>query len=97
MTPLHDTLNDLEEKAKKAKACGPLLPDNFGRAWDAYAELHGVCTPDTVLALITALREAGEALKRIENPVLRGRPSYADWELRLIARDWRAKYAKGEK
>ena len=57
MTTLHDTLNDLEEKANKAKASGPLLPDNFGRAWDAYAELQGVCTPDTVLALITALRE----------------------------------------
>lgn len=60
-------------------------------------EYYAACSPDTVLALITALREAGEALKRIENPVLRGRPSYADWELRLIARDWRAKYAKGEK
>lgn len=90
------TTNDLEEKAKKAKACGPLLPDNFGRAWDAYAELQGVCTPDTVLALITALREAEKAFRWIENPVLHMRPSYADWELRLIARDWLKKYAKVE-
>lgn len=124
MTTLHDTLNDLEEKAKKATP-GPWVT-NEPASYNTYPGVYLVigdrpntddekivinddeatkdnlkyiaaCSPDTVLALITALREAEEALKRIENPVLRGRPSYADWELRLIARDWLAKYAKREK
>lgn len=121
MTTLHDTLNDLEEKAKKATP-GPIearLNPETG-AWHLVhtsvprglnggcyshilycdktdAEYIAACSPEMMLALITALREAEEALKRIENPVLPGRPSYADWELRLIARDWLAKYAKGEK
>ena len=51
---------------------------------------------DELKQLRAQLAEAEAAMKRIENPVLRGRPSYADWELRLIARDWLAKYAKGE-
>ncbi len=123
MTTLHDTLNDLEEKAKN------LLREHrpLHTIYVARKDFEQACSPDTVLALITALRElqarnefledvfnnqkefieggindkialreAEEALKRIENPVLHGRPSYADWELRLIARDWLAKYAKGD-
>jgi len=111
MTPLHDTLNDLEEKAKKATqgrfqfrstpVYGIRVLNSLGKTLVRLgpasnlrmdAEYIAACSPETVLTLITALREAEEALKRIENPVLRGRPSYADWELRLIARDWRAKF-----
>ena len=93
MTTLHDTLNDLEEKAKKATP-GPIearLNPETG-AWHLVhtsvprglnggcyshilycdktdAEYIAACSPDTVLALITVLREAREVIEKVAKPI----------------------------
>lgn len=99
---LHDTLNDLEEKAKKAKLAADidihrsLNQSDIRKRLDFSSYLNTCCDFDLILELITALRDAEETLKQIEDPALPGRPSYADWELRQQARWWLAKYAKGK-
>lgn len=59
-------------------------------------EYYAACSPDTVLTLITALREAGELFQvcqhcRCGNPEERCNHWAAN-----KARDWLAKYAKGD-
>jgi hypothetical protein len=138
---LHDTLNDLEEKADKTTPIYRVhYPprDYYGDEWDlldkhyidfvarSEAEEFAVksvnhrappwaqpniqviapddisLSPDTVLALITALREATEMAKSY---MLLSRYHWGDGSvtredvMRVLptARNWLAKYAKGEK
>lgn len=122
MTTLHDTLNDLEEKAKEATP-GPIearLNPETG-AWHLVhtsvprglnggcyshilycdktdAEYIASCSPETVLALITALREAEEAMSmgafhHNSCPWLNGKECYC---AREKVDKWLAKYARGE-
>lgn len=94
MTTLQDTLNDMEEKAKKAtpgkwttfhpklRYCAndiaaetrggePFVLAQMNRNmenWKEDASYIAACSPDTVLALITALREAHEhAVEHVSN------------------------------
>lgn len=108
MTSINDILNDLEAKAKAAT---PDQVDSIikgalngsGRqiwhmrgapAFEEQAkrdvEYYAACSPDTVLALITALREAERILSRVESEGL------VKLSTQDEARDWLAKYAKGE-
>lgn len=57
---MKDLLNQLRTAAEKAKACGPLLPDNIYRAGDAYDELFGLCHPDPILKLLDIIERAEE-------------------------------------
>lgn len=94
MTTLHDILNDLEAKAKAATIdyiCG--ADTSLTRKY-----IHA-CHPDTVLTLITALREARDLAEScdkvfsiVEN-VGRESFSHADFAPEhKKARDWLAKF-----
>lgn len=54
-------------------------------------EYYAACSPDTVLTLITALREAEELITHAVELGHLGEGSTQGW-----AQDWLAKYAKGE-
>lgn len=110
---LHDTLNDLEEKAKKATPgpwkesgmdiCAPkastflsgglkLVVGDADYLNEEDQSYIAACSPDTVLALITALREAEETLE-----LYTSRDGRVEVDPGLEARDWLAKYAKEKK
>lgn len=82
MTNPFDTLNDLEAKARA------VIRDHEPAAMFAFGE---ACSPDTVLTLITALREAEELITHAVELGHLGEGSTQGW-----AQDWLAKYAKGE-
>lgn len=131
MTTLLDTINDLEEKAKKAtpkyeyrsmSVYGLRVLNGEGKVlvrmgpasnFRADAEYIAACSPETVLALITALREAGELAKDLATRrvlcedgkatmYLHNVPTVSVFKNEALdigqkARDWLAKYPKGEK
>lgn len=99
MTTLFDILNDLEAKAKAATTncitCGnPASIYSSGEGTNSYECV--IQSPETVLTLITALREAESAIKALYVVSLNPPNDVSGRELFDQGKDWLAKYVKGE-
>lgn len=118
---MHDTLDDLEAKAKAAtlpkiiacpkcdstsppdwterspsgnSQCSSCKKPSANWAWVKQAPFPFHPDPDTVLALITALREAERIITDARDVARGGGPMFP--KLGQRGDDWLAKYAKGE-